>query len=354
MDGEGCKIVGTGCKSHYCSDCCRGIGLALRNKLLVAVTRWKCELPLMLTLTIDPKNFDSPEQAMDYVRRKGLVSRLIRTLKRRHSGHVGHYFAVVEWQENEWPHWHILIDAAFIPISLVSVIWNGYGPGRPGSHVPMGFVWISKGVGGKKGTFVSKYHAACYVCKYVIKPPKHGWPQWVLNRNGCIFKRFTGSKGLFKDEEWEALVEQVKREQGLDDSELGYPAAWDEQDDQTRPKRKSHGRVAETIAGRVAKCGSRATVMWFTDRVDESGEIISKRKFVMTLGVSLVQVAQMLDRNLEGKHLDIDEYELCYLKDISEGGRPLAEWSAGMKPASRMQQALLFHTDERNYQLAGA
>ena len=314
---HGFKAVGCGCKSHYCESCSRGLGLKLRAKLVEAIQGWQASIPVMVTLTIDPKIFDSPAEEMDFVRKKSLISQLIRELKRRGFLTSPNYFGVIEFQENGWPHWHVLIDSSFLPIAAINSIWQGYGPAREGSTVDMGFVWISKGTGSKNGKFHTKEHAAHYVTKYIIKPPKNGFPAWVLNRKGVIFKRYTTNKGCFAS---------VGKPPVFSTELLGYPSQWDIEDEQDEKRKsinvaklgKKYKRTADTIAGRVANCGNRTIVVEFEDTIKPDGEVVSRRQWKFRLDIDLQNVGMLLGREPEDNKLLLSAQELLYLKGVHE------------------------------------
>jgi hypothetical protein len=130
----------------------------------------------MWTLTVSPDEFDSPEQAYLHVGKKRLIAELVRALHRKGWLDSVRFFYCLEFQENGWPHWHLVVETAFVPIELVRGLWN------------VGHVWYSDGNG------ASPEHAANYVTKYVAKPDV-GFPEWVMNFKGNM-RRFSTSRGL--------------------------------------------------------------------------------------------------------------------------------------------------------------
>jgi hypothetical protein len=185
------EVVAKGCRNRYCPQCCETLGVKLRERVREKVATWKA--CLLVTLTIDPTLFPTPADAMERVRTRRAFSRLVRALLK--SGHLksGRYFAAIEFQKNGMPHWHLLLESDFVPIERVQELWDRnrpdtagpVQPGRPG----FGFVWMSK------DKFDSTEHAAHYVTKYVLKYPKAGYPDWVLDFVGRIPK-YSTSRGL--------------------------------------------------------------------------------------------------------------------------------------------------------------
>jgi hypothetical protein len=245
-----------------------------------------------VTLTVDPALFASPAGAMERVRERRALSRLVRALVK--SGHLksARYFAAIEFQKNGMPHWHVLLEADFVPVERIQALWDrnrpaGAGPvhpGRPG----FGFVWISK-----QG-FASPEHAAHYVTKYVLKYPQEGYPAWVLDYAGRIPK-YSTSRGLLAEErdddaeyvevtaeacfcakcrgevppgewkpvelppeEWEHLpADRTHRLGTLPDGRerrLVWCAAADEAGRKRRPERKS-------VRERVRRCGEAGAIL---------------------------------------------------------------------------------------------
>lgn len=150
------KVVRCACRCRFCEDCAVGIGLSIREKLIPTVSKWQGML--MLSLTVNLGNFDSPDAAYRYVNSKRLISRLVRELHRCGAIKSRKYFSVFEVQKNGNPHWHILLEAKFIPHSIVTEIWNRWGSGEENTHEnpSMGHVWISK------SKFADPRHAAEY------------------------------------------------------------------------------------------------------------------------------------------------------------------------------------------------
>ncbi|QDU58326.1 rolling circle replication-associated protein [Aeoliella mucimassa] len=333
---NGFHVIGCGCKSFFCPECCTGRGWALRHKLMAAVQRWQASRPIMVTCTVDPRNFDGPEQAFDYVREKGLISRMVRELRRLYGEEVGHYFAVLELHESGWPHWHVLIDADFIPHDSVERAWNAAGPAREGHRFRMGMVKITKPRG-----FVSKDHAANYSTKYLVKFPKGGYPDWVLKRQG-IFKRYTASQGLFSDPELDALRDAAERAEFI--RQEGYPPEWemDEEPDEYEmyvayeypdgeaeaPARGPYERRAESIEGRVKLCGRKVTIIEYKTTIEVGGEVVVNKRWVASGNESLSALADLAGHEISSNRIILNWEQCEAIVHYLEGrGGQVSEWA---------------------------
>lgn len=203
MDGGDFVVMPVGCKSWFCSKCAVGKGIALRSRLrerLDGTGDW-----VMLTFTVDQELFEDAQEAFEYLRTNRCVARTMRDL--RNESHVGaDWFAVIEFQENGWPHYHVMVQSEFVPIDRVRKIWGRLSPREEYGRVGMGSVFYSK------PEFADADHAACYLTKYLIKEPKTGFPEWVLNHKGRI-RRYATSHGFWRDTtEVEDVVEVEEEE----------------------------------------------------------------------------------------------------------------------------------------------
>jgi hypothetical protein len=315
----GMRVVGCGCKSSFCNDCMKGRGWVIRQRLLLAVTRWRTARPVMLTFTLDPKNFRDAEHGQHYVKKNRCIGKLMQTLRRKVG--VGHYFCVLEWQENGFPHWHILVDAPYVPYMLFHDAWQALGPNREGSTKPMGICWVSRGPGGREGSFVDAQHAAMYATKYLIKPPRHGYPEWLMATEDSFFKRYQGSRGLWTDEEINAWIDAAAVEKHWTDA--GYPPEWDGLDEEPKEK-QTYERSARSIRGRVSKCGSRCVVMAWSEETRGDGEIVNRRRYKLSLPMAINEIRQILNRADEGKRLELTRHEVETLREIATGEKSRA------------------------------
>ncbi|MBS0211018.1 MAG: hypothetical protein JSS27_18900 [Planctomycetes bacterium] len=239
------------CNCHFCETCGTRMGWRLRMKLDRRADRFHS--PYMVTLTVDPKNFSSPQDAFDYVRKHRCIWWLVNELHHRGYLQARDYFCVLEWQKDtEMPHWHLMLDARYIPKTVLDDLWQANRPqglppkeaNRPG----FGMVRYSR------KPFQDHHHLVNYLTKYLIKFPEHGFPNWVLDYEGQIH-RYTTSRGFFVEENQE-------EEPGPDDpGPGGMPSGSDSFNDPASSRRR------RTPRERIAACTSKCNVIF----QDESG-----------------------------------------------------------------------------------
>ena len=188
------------CGCWYCETCCCSMGLALRKRLIPILETFRGLM--MLSLTIDPLLFVSPEAAYLYVRERRAISRLMQDLWRWGYLHTRRYFRVVEWQNaTEMVHFHLLVDATHIPKAAIDRAWSKNRPesaGPPDANRPaFGMTRFSR-----RRFEGGATHAARYATKYLLKVPEQGWPTWVLDA-GDRFRipRYQTSRGFWPDAE---------------------------------------------------------------------------------------------------------------------------------------------------------
>lgn len=247
---------------------------------------------MMLTLTLDPDLFDSPEAAWRYVREHRCIAVMMQRLDRWGLVKSREFFAVVEWQKkSEMPHWHVLVDASFIDIERVREAWNrnwkGWqqriAAGRPG----FGAVRYSR----KRGHgFKSAEHAANYASKYITKHPEQGYPEWVMQSGSRAVHRYSASRGFWRgvDDQEQLPTPDDECSEDPDEPEQGVcgEASQDEPQPSQRPRR--------TVAEVVADCGERTAIFEIREGFDAySGEQVEQRRFLgridMPLTILLLQ-----------------------------------------------------------------
>ena len=81
---------------------------------------------MLLTFTVDPQFFESPEAAFKWVTEQRAIARVMSWLASFLCGF--HWFCVIEWHKSGWPHWHLLCDAECIPIEKVRKAWGRFVP----------------------------------------------------------------------------------------------------------------------------------------------------------------------------------------------------------------------------------
>lgn len=138
----------TSIKDHpYCFDTCPSATTSIAyseffsSTIVVAVTckRWGCrycgekkaitlgfrvqlaEPNKLITLTVNPKMYETPREAYEDTRRKlSDFSKLIRK-------EIGEfeYIRILEVTKKGWPHYHLVARSGYIPQKLISQIWSG-------------------------------------------------------------------------------------------------------------------------------------------------------------------------------------------------------------------------------------
>lgn len=205
---KGYRLLGCGCRRQVCPGCGPRLGFVVRKKFLRAFTE-RMRHPFGVTLTVDPELFDSPESAWKYVNEHKLIYRLREKLYRAGCLNSKHCCWTLEFQSHHheklgWPHWHVVLDAQFVPFGLIAETWGSFRP----EGAPAPEQWpTADNFKGIKPTFGSVRFsanenrdgraAAFYVTKYLTKHPKDGYPDWVLD---CQHRmRFhQGTRGLWE------------------------------------------------------------------------------------------------------------------------------------------------------------
>jgi len=232
------------CKCRLCPRCGPVMGRSVQRRLLGQVPLWKT--PVMMTLTIDPKNFVGPDAAYDRVREGRYVARLMESLG------VVRYVVVLEFQKvakGGWPHWHVLIDKEGRKMINLKKAWS---------------LWRDKwGNGGvdltldKRLVGQSVEYAMRYICKYMVKFPLDGFPEWIKEKRNVRFIQGSRCVGAL-----------VREEKGEGDSsgvqEIVAPGSNVEAD-------FLRGRLFKTVRERVEECGRVSALFSIAcgvDRVD--------------------------------------------------------------------------------------
>lgn len=226
------EIAKKRCRCWFCPECSRIMGYSLRKKLFPILDTFSGLL--LLTFTVDPTLFTDPQSAYVYMREHRCIARTIQDLFRWGFLYSRRYFYVVEWQrETEQAHFHVLVDARFIPWDELVRSWAKHRPKDAGPVVgnrpEFGTALISKARfnGGSA-------HAAGYVTKYLTKTPEHGFPAWVLRLGKTTrIRRYSASRGFWNT----TSSKHVNRE--------------------TTARRKPK---QETYAEKIAACGSSVNV----------------------------------------------------------------------------------------------
>jgi hypothetical protein len=274
--GKSVRLAACGCRSWFCNRCCIGKGGELRQRVQWIVDRFFTHL-LFVTLTINPRRFSSPWEA--YVRGSARIARFMRRLKRDGYLISDRWFRVLEVHQNGWPHFHVLVDAEFIPIDALHKAWNGSERTERTKRDPeWGIVDVRSGK-----TFESRAHAVNYITSYVTKLPECGWPDWILGTMKRI-RRYQASQGF-----WGELKAAHPNATAFNVDEL-------ERQPGERRRRLPAGL---THGQRCGTCGGKVVAHVVTENVQPDGEIRESRKFVGYLGDALYVWAEQLHVLLE-------------------------------------------------------
>jgi len=166
------------CKSQFCEDCSLAHCVKWREKLKAALHSWNSVI--MLTLTLDPKDYSGPEEAYREVGKKRAVAELMKKLHKRGMVDTREFTLTMEFHKSGWPHYHVLVRSTFVEKHELQRLWK------------RGHCWVSK------GDFESVEHAINYATKYIVKTSEEEpfwFPEWVLDFKGNL-RRFSTSRGL--------------------------------------------------------------------------------------------------------------------------------------------------------------
>ncbi len=218
------KGIAVNCKSWMCSCCRMPKGLNLRKQLLKKVGLFK--VPRLYTVTVNRDYFESPKAAYEYVMQGKFLARLLT----KEMG-VLRWFWVLEVQEDTgegWPHWHILIDVGDLPGMWYRKESQTAQADKPGNssgwcYVPHFFdlnkvhrllhkwkIGEQCKLSVRRDEFQSPEHAIKYITKYLIKPPKRGFPAWMLKHKGLRFYQPSKAVGSIADTEKEAAIKKLR------------------------------------------------------------------------------------------------------------------------------------------------
>jgi len=251
---KGFEVSRHRCRSWFCPECCRGLGLKLRERLLPILETFAGLQ--MWTFTVDPTLFASPREAYEYMQDRRCIARTIQDLFRWGFLKSRRFFCVVEWQKHtEQAHYHVLLDTTYVPWHAVLRSWDKHRPSTAGpvagGRPAFGTVIFSP----QKTQFRTALHAARYATKYLTKTPEHGFPLWVLQYGKTRrIRRYSTSRGF-----------------------------WGESDDDDGPvaSGKPRERTDVTYAERVSKCGRSVDVYESRVKLDvETGEITTTRAWI--------------------------------------------------------------------------
>lgn len=216
---------------------------------------------MMWTLTVDPDLFpDGPQAAYHHVTSRSGVARFVAALDEAGFLNSSRWFACFETQQNGWPHWHVIIDSAFVPFQFAAETWARVNWRRSWGKMPA----VDTRQGSGRPVFGSiKFRArggpavVSYTVKYLTKPPRDGVPSWVLDSPTSV-KRFSRSRNF-----WQVTAGWDNSEPSLDawrDYRTGRDE-WDSIERQVSVELELEPSPSgPTARERIAGCGGRSVV----------------------------------------------------------------------------------------------
>ena len=199
-------------------------------------------------------------------------------------------------------HYHLLLDADYIPHDDGQSRWDLFRPASAGPVEPgrPGFGWAFV----SSVEFATREHAAHYACKYLLKQPEKGFPDWVLDSHGEV-KRYWTSKGFYKTDGDEKKIGTAEIGAGNKEDESGT----------------ANAKVQTTIRERIAKCGKGTVLLQLYDAASIDNDVCLKPAFVERFGE--------LDLSQACEFLGID---------VPSGVRRVESKSFGSEPAAAVDE----------------
>ena len=104
------KVAITGikcsCGKAWCPRC--GLRTAIR-RFARRIKGWDWRFVRQVVLTVDPKLYESPEEALKEINGKRQIAGTVRNLERTIGVKVQDWQWVLEWHRNGFPHWHLFL-----------------------------------------------------------------------------------------------------------------------------------------------------------------------------------------------------------------------------------------------------
>ncbi len=284
----GLKVRHRYCGFWLCPECHPKMARQRRDRIREGFK--DCTDVMMLSLTIDRRLFETPDEAYEWVVSKKKLSRLVGELSARGQLTDRRYFAVMEPQKDGWPHFHLLLNARFIDQAVVRQILRRWVPPCQRSEAwengdeVLGHSWLNR----------KPIHAAA---EYLSKAPDHPAPAWILKRGGDSRRiRFTFAS------------------QGFKKSVAGDNTAPDEsnQGPPRRPRASRGPAAGRTYGERLDLC--RHEVSLFEPvpvKINDNLEF-TRDRFVATLRLTEKQaviLAQLTQRTAKGFRIDFDKVD---------------------------------------------
>lgn len=317
------EVVAVGCKSRFCPQCCKSLGIKLREVITPVLKTFQGML--MLTLTVDPKLFANPEQAYRYVREKRCVAELVRALHKAGHLHSRRFFYVVEWQKNtEMAHFHLLVESDFIPFEKLCEYWGRFRPASAGP--PVGDAPAFGHVRFSKAKFHTPEYAANYACKYLTKLPQQGFPDWVLSFKGQI-RLFATSRNLIPQKPRPKKPFEPKLHEGARPHR--DTCFCDRCRGETPADQVPEGEKQRTVGERLKRCGQRAALIGVPLMMKPDGELVDgKPYFVEILPLGFRETKEFLQVDDQGRRFRLRPGERDRLAKLHDRIREPREWVA--------------------------
>jgi hypothetical protein len=198
------------------------------------------------------------------------------------------WFVVIEWQGNGFPHWHLLLDATWIPFGAITDTWDKFRPPwlppPEGVRPPMGCCRFTASKFDAGGAL----HAARYVAKYVSKFPADGFPEWVTARKNI--RRFSTSRGF-----WSAPVDWSSEEEEISAIAARDTDGQDEAEEAGAVQEEAHRGEGRSIRERVAACCTTCNVFAVYECVDPfTGKVTEEEVWVAAAACDVRESAEIL------------------------------------------------------------
>ena len=148
-------VVPVRCRNWRCPTCAPALAAMWADKIA------RSRPQRFLTLTCDPSRFADPDAA--YKQMKWALPRL--AIQLRKMNFKFEYVATWELHKSGWPHLHLLIKGTYIPMHLISRLWDGLDVG---TIIDIRSVYSARGA----GHYIAKYITKTATATKLI-PPGH-------------------------------------------------------------------------------------------------------------------------------------------------------------------------------------
>ena len=318
--GRAYRVRPCRCRKWFCEWCGPRQGFQLRQRLLARLASFTAIYGI--TLTVEGSLFKSQEESWLFVMQNRLLGRFVRELDRCGFLHSRAYFWVLEFQtDTEQPHWHLLVDATFVPFGKIVEIWSRF---RPQTAEPLTERITGKNYQGQAPAFGSvrftahsnKELAAFYATKYLTKYPQNGYPKWALDRVGRMprfghshrfFPRVSGHDPMCFCPECRGQIEPSPKSKA-----------------QKQPSTKNlvlKPRSVTTIRQRLEACGESCSIVQVNRVQLPDGTVIDGRgRFAGNLDLSFREACEFLGLSPDGRwQIELSGVEVTKLEEFARG-----------------------------------